>query len=97
SEIGPIFSYISTTRGAIAIGIAPLDSGRRIGRSTLLQEVITVDRGPASQHPKKAKIGKIGPDLRYICTTRYGETDGTIRLSASNRSNYPLPRRSDSR
>ena len=66
---------------------AQLDSGRRIGVSALLQEVLMVDRGPASQDSKKgAKIKKIGPDFLYICTTR----GATVKQMAPVDSTYAI-------
>jgi len=59
SEIGLIFSNICTTIGAMAIRTVPLDSGRRIGLSMYLQEVLTRARGHASPGLKtKLKSGK---------------------------------------
>ena len=62
SEIGLIFSNISTTIGAMAIGTVPLHSRRRIGLSMYLQEVLTRVRGHASPDlKKKLKSGKSDP------------------------------------
>ena len=75
--------------------MVPSDSARRIGASTLLNEVLTVGEGLWGRCFKKCDIER----FRLWCKNRwrYGEMDGAIRFSASNRCIYALERSSDSR
>src|SRR5213083_2582580 len=97
-KIGPDFLYICTTTGATAKRMAPVDSAHQIGLATLLIDVLTVDEG-VSQIGRVFEYGATpsGDMLKRMAQRRYAQTDGTSGFSASNRSSYPLDRRSDCR
>ena len=61
------FRHISTTRARTAKQTTPFDPAYRIGLSTLLNDVLTVDEGFCGWRFKSRQIGHVS---RYISATR---------------------------
>src|SRR5438045_1759900 len=66
-KLATAFRYISTTRARTAKQTTPFDPAYRIGLSTLLNDVLTVDEGFCGWRFKNHQIGHVS---RYISTTR---------------------------
>ena len=68
-EIGPDFRHISTTKAAMAKGMAGLDSAHQIYPSTPSEDVLIMVGGLSLVESKKPEIG---PDFGHISTTKAG-------------------------
>src|SRR5881394_1085112 len=72
--------YISTTRTRIAKRTTLFDPAYRIGLSTLLNNVLTVDEGFSGWRFKNSKIGHVS---RYISTHRASTSKRTTELKSA--------------
>ena len=81
-------SNISSTNDATAMLIAPFESARQIGLYTLLYNILTVCRGPASLGYTNPGISRF--HLYLLNQSSYSEMDTTIEFTASNRCEYIL-------
>jgi len=76
------FRYISTTRARTAKRTTPFDPAYRIGVSTLLNNVLTVDEGFSGWRFKNSKIGHVS---RYISTHRARTAKRTTEFDSAHR------------
>src|SRR5437773_11823632 len=66
-KIGHVFAHISSSKACMAKRTAPFDSAHRIGLSTRLNDVLTVEEGVCGWMFKNGKIGHV---FRHISETR---------------------------
>ena len=79
-KLATAFRYISTTRARTAKQTTPFDPAYRIGLSTLLNNVLTVDEGFSGWRFKNSKIGHVS---RYISTHRASTSKRTTELKSA--------------
>src|SRR5216117_3844991 len=87
------FRYISTTRARTAKRTTPLDPAYRIGVSTLLNNVLTVDEGFSGWRFKNSKIGHVSRHItthRARTSKRSSTSDSAHRIGLSTRLNNVL-------
>src|SRR5437667_2265186 len=87
-KIGHSFRHISTIRVHTAKRPTPSDSVHQIGLTTLLTDVLTVDEGVSGWGLKMAESERFCRRFEKQCP--YGEMEGGVGFSASNRCIYPL-------
>src|SRR5436190_1332412 len=66
-KIGHVFHHICTHRARMAKRTTPLDSAHRLGLSTILKDVLTVEKGVYRWMSKNHKIGHV---FHHISTHR---------------------------
>src|SRR5438876_1195562 len=92
-KIGHVFHHISTHRARTAERSSPSDSAHRIGLSTILKDVLMVEKGVYGWMFKNHKIGHV---FHYISTyrartsKRSSPSDSAHRIGLSTRLNYVL-------
>src|SRR5437762_2030305 len=71
-KIGHVFAHISSSKAGMAKRTAPFDSAHRIGPSTHLNDVLTVEGGVCGWMFKNGKIGHVFShiSIRDACTSK---------------------------
>jgi len=94
-DIGHVFELGGTPSRDMVKRMAPSDSAHQIGLTTLLTDVLTVDEGVSGWGLKMAESERFC--FRFEKQCPYGEMEGGVGFSASNRCIYPLQGRSNCR
>ena len=71
-KIGHVFAHISSSKACMAKRTAPFDSAHRIGPSTHLNDVLTVEGGVCGWMFKNGKIGHVFSHISITeaCTSK---------------------------
>ena len=92
-KIGHVFAHISSSKACMAKRTAPFDSAHRIGPSTHLNDVLTVEGGVCGWMFKNGKIGHIFHHIsthRTCKSKRSSPSDSAHRIGLSTRLNKVL-------
>ena len=81
-KIGHVFHHISRTRARTAKRTTPLDSAHRLGLSTILKDVLTVEKGVYGWMSKNHKIGHL---FHHISTHRARTSERTTPFDSTHR------------